>query len=111
MYNHKFLHHYFNGFVNEMISLITNKTGATSKPSYNVFMNEFGYVFVMLSLRALASTHLVMQSMSIVIYWLLILLVIGLVGPIKSKPYFIKGLNAITSLSGPLPFHHIGSNH
>jgi hypothetical protein len=35
----------------------------------------------------------------------------GLIGPIKSKPHFIKGSNAITNLNGPLPLHHIGINH
>jgi len=49
---------YFNGFINEITSLITNKVGGTSKPSYNFFINEFSCVFIVLSLKALASTHL-----------------------------------------------------
>ncbi len=33
-----------------------------------------------------------------------------LVGPIKSKPHFIKSSNAIIGLNGPLPLHHISFN-
>jgi hypothetical protein len=34
-----------------------------------------------------------------------------LIGPIKSKPHFIKCSYAIANLSGLLPLRHIGSNH
>jgi hypothetical protein len=45
MYNHKFHHQHFSGFVNEMASLITNKMGGTPKSSYDVFINELSGVF------------------------------------------------------------------
>ncbi len=33
----------------------------------------------------------------------------SLTGPIKSKPHFMKGSNAISSLNGLLPLCHMGS--
>ncbi len=111
MYNRKFLHQYFNGFVNKMTSLITNKMGGTSKPNYNVFINEFGYVLCCVIPKSLSLYPLnnVVSGYNDIL--ITNILNYGLIGPIKSKPHFIKGSNAITDLNGPLPLHHIGYNH
>jgi hypothetical protein len=65
----------------------------------------------MLSLSALTSTHLVVQLVATIIYWSPVVLDVGLIGPIKFKPHFIKSSYAITGLSGHLPLRPMGSNH
>jgi hypothetical protein len=73
--------------------------------------NEFGCVLLCVIPKSL---NLYRFSGVIISYYDILvtnILNYGLIAPIKSKLHFTKGSNAITGLSGPLPLHHIRSNH